>query len=374
MRIAVIGSRGVPASYGGIERHVEELYARLAERGVDADIFCRRKYIAPNQGKVEWEKNLRQGRYRGMRLIVMGAPKSKGLEAFVHSFAATIRALFGGYDLIHFHAIGPSFFSFLPRLLGKKAVVTVHALDWQRPKWRGMSRRFLRYCERRLGRGRVPLICVSKDLRAHFESEYGKRTEYIPNGAAIPKRLESDSLPEWGLEAGQYIVFFGRLTAEKGVADLIQAFGLVETDVKLAIVGGDAGDGAYMARLKKMAGERAVFTGYQYGDALNRLVANSRFAVNPSHLEGMPIVALESFALGKHVLASDIPPHREAIKDPDWIFPAGDIESLATKLKDRLGLELPPSSQSLIGLVRREYAWERIAENTLSFLKRAAAD
>lgn len=370
MRIAVIGTRGIPASFGGVERHVEELYSRLADKGCEVTIYCRASYIEPVRNKVEWVKPMRVGRYRNCRLIVSKTPSIKGLEAFVHSFWATLLALRQPFDLYHYHALGPTLFAFLPILFGKQVVATCHGLDWQRGKWGGGARRFLQFCEKFMGRRVRNLICVSQDLQKHFSETYHRTAEYIPNGAAIPAAPVPADFREYDLESGKYIVFFGRLTHEKEIHTLIDAFAKVQTDCKLAIVGGSAHTDSYVESLRQRAGKNVVFTGFAYGEALNQLVGNSRFVVNPSRMEGLPIAVLEAYALGKHVLASDIPPHREVVRDESHLFRTSDADHLARQLEQLLKSDLPFRDQRLIDFVAEQYDWDRIAEQTHAYFCR----
>ncbi|MCX7012783.1 MAG: glycosyltransferase family 4 protein [Candidatus Sumerlaeota bacterium] len=371
MRIAVIGSRGIPASYGGVERHVEELYARLAQKGCGVTVFARRHYLEALKDRVDWSRELRRGRYRGVDLVVSGAPALKGWEAFLHSFWATLLALPRRFDLYHYHATGPSFFSLLPTLLGRRVVVTCHGLDWRRAKWGGASRAYLRLCEWVVGRFARRLICVSEDLRSHFETTYQRKAEYIPNGVAVPPLPAQEDFPEWGLQSGRYIVFFGRLTPEKEVHTLLAAFKEVAYDGRLAIVGEATQAEEYGKTLRELADRRVVFPGYQYGERLNSLVANSLFVVNPSRLEGLPMTALEAHALGKRVLASDIAPHRQIIHDAQWLFPPGDVNALRDALRRILASPpAPGADHDLIERVREEYDWDRIAEMTYRYFQR----
>ncbi len=365
MRIAVIGSRGIPATYGGIERHVEELYSRIAERGHEVTIYCRRGYIEPVRDRVQWQKFPRIGFYRNCRLIVQPAPAAKGIEAFAHSLAATLHAIQRPYDLFHYHAIGPSLFAALPKAMGKRVIATCHGLDWQREKWGPAQRRFLQWCERRMGHGIPELICVSRDLQRHFEDTYQRRAIYIPNGAIVPPPPAQQDFPEFGLQSQRYVAFFGRLTGEKEVHTLIEAFQRLSTDFKLAIIGGSSQTDEYVRRLREMAGERVVFTGYAYGEQLNALVANSAFVVNPSRMEGLPIALLEAYALGKHVLASDIAPHREVVESEAWLFKVGDVGELAEKLKALIDSEWSMRERALVERIQRENNWDKIAEETM---------
>jgi len=364
MKIAVIGSRGIPASFGGIERHVEELYSRLSAMGHDITVYCRAAYVEQLKDRVEWEKPMRRGCYRGCKIIVSPTPSTKGIEAFAHSLHATMLAMRQPFDLFHYHAIGPTLLSGLPMARGRKVVATCHGLDWQRGKWGRSSRRFLQYCERFMGQKVPNLICVSEDLRDHFEETYRRKVLYIPNGAEAPQEMQPQDFPELGLQSGKYICFFGRLAQEKEIHTLIRAFQLTRLDLKLAIVGGSAQTDEYVESLKKLADERVVFTGYAYGQTLQRLIANSRFVVNPSRMEGLPIVVLEAYGLGKHVLASDIPPHRQVVGNEEWLFPAGDVRLLAKSLELLVLHDLPHREEALVERIRTDYDWDRIARRT----------
>jgi glycosyltransferase involved in cell wall biosynthesis len=175
-RIAMVGQRGLPATYGGIERYVEEIGTRLVQRGHRVDVFCRPNYTPRDMTS-----------YRGVRLINAPTIPQKQLEAFVHSAASTFSALGRGYDVVHFQALGPGLFTVVTRLLSKAAVVqTIHGLDDRRDKWGGGTQRVLR-----LGgwlSARVPneVVVVSHELADHYLAVHGRQTTYIPNGVPKP--------------------------------------------------------------------------------------------------------------------------------------------------------------------------------------------
>lgn len=330
LRIAMIGQRGLPATHGGIERHVEEVGARLAQRGHEVVVFCRPGY-SPRTGV----------HHRGVYLAKSRTVPTMHLEAFVHSGMSTLGALGRNFDIVHFHALGPGLFTPLPKFLSRARVVqTIHGLDDQRAKWGNGAQRVLR-----LGgwlSARVPdeTVVVSRALRDHYLQRYGRSTHYITNGApTVDHRPElSPALRELGIEAGRYILFVGRLVPEKDPAGLISAFAKVDTDLRLVIVGDTSFTDTHVKSLKDLADRdpRVIMPGFRYDEELAALYSNAALFVQPSLLEGLPITLLEAAAYGLPVIASDIPPHLEVIgmSEPGRAtFPAGDVTELTKALQ-----------------------------------------
>ena len=212
MRIAFVGLRGVPAAYSGVERAVEEIGCRLASRGHDITVFCMSHHF-----------ERRPVTHRGMLLKYVPSIRSNSLEMITHAFLATLSTLTGRYDVMHFHALGPSTLSFLPRLFGKQTVVTVHGLDWKREKWGALARAYLRFGEAASCRFPDATIVVSEVLRDHYAAKYEADTVYIPNGVPTSEHKVLRRAGEIGeLRAREYILFVGRLTPEKNVHQLIR--------------------------------------------------------------------------------------------------------------------------------------------------------
>ncbi len=367
MRIAVIGTKGMPARFGGIERHCEELYPRLAGRGHEVTVFVRGWYTPA------------RGFYKGV--FLRGAPtvNQKGLDAFVHTAAASLTALREDFDIVHYHAIGPSLFSFMPGFRGEKAVATVHALDWQREKWGRVGRAVLKAGERASVGFPKRTIVVSRDLQMYFRERYGRVTDYIPNGVVMgPPPRSSRLIEALGLEAGRYILFLGRLVPEKGCHDLIKAYWQASEadgiDLPLVIAGGSSHSDDYVDSLKRLAqapsgsSGRMIFTGNVEGELLRQLSGHAGLFVLPSLLEGLPIVVLEMLSLGVPVLASDIGPSREVLKEGEFgaLYRAGDAEDLARKLVLNLGDLGELKHKAAAGRKHVQIAndWDRIAEQT----------
>jgi len=320
MRIVFIGQKGIPATFGGIEYHVDNLSQGLAERGHDVCVYVRSWYT---------DKSLK--RHNGVRLIHVPTIKTKHLDASLHSLLSSLHALTLKADIVHYHAVGPTFFSPIPLVLGNTIVATVHRLDWDSEKWNPGAKAFLKAGERVSARFAHRTIVVSGELKAHFQRKYRKEAELIPNGVDLPAWRAADIIREkYGLEEKNYILFLGRLVPEKRADWLIRSFLSLKRSshpqfrrIKLVIAGGSSATDSYVHELRRLgAGDPdIVFTGYVYGDEKNELLSNALFFVLPSYLEGFPIVLLEAKSHGLCVLASDILPHREAIKEgKDGIF------------------------------------------------------
>lgn len=370
--VVMIGTKGAPATFGGVERHVEELGARLAQRGHRVTVHCRRSYVGEDQPDIV--------EYRGMRLVTTGSVATKHLDALTHSASSTLRTtLVEKPDIVHYHAIGPSVFSLLPRLRpGTKSVVSVHGLDWQRDKWSGAASRLLRLGEWTSGRFPNATVCVSRSLEAHYRAEFPRKdVVYIPNGVPIPEvrpaeKIESD----FGLEAGSYILFVGRFVPEKAPELLLEGFRRVDTDLRLVLAGGAQHDDAYEAELRAIGANdpRVVFTGFVGGATLDELYSNAALFVLPSRLEGLPISLLEAMSYGTPTLASDIDCHVEVIgEDGEFgrLFRADDVGDFERGLVKALAdPDKAEKAEAAREMVRREYRWDDVVDNVESLYRR----
>lgn len=364
LRIAMIGSRGVPARWGGVERHVEELGAELVRRGHHVTVFCRSNY-GDGQRRLE---------HRGMRLTHLPTVGTKHLDAIVHSALSTGAAMAGGFDVLHYHALGPGACAMLPRYLGgAKVVLTVHGLDDQRAKWGSSARLLLRSAGWLSARVPNATIVVSRDLERHYRDRHGRATAYVPNGApaSAPRPAPGRVLDELGLRAGRFLLFVGRFVPEKAPDLLLRAFQRVEGEARLALVGDSSFSADYLEDLRAQAGadSRVVFAGFRYGAELDELYANAAAFVLPSLLEGLPLTLLEAAVRGTPVVASAIAPHLEVLGADGAghrIVRPGDPDALADAL--RAVLAAPECERegaaTLAERVRAAYRWELAAAGT----------
>jgi glycosyltransferase involved in cell wall biosynthesis/O-antigen ligase len=361
LRIAMVGQRGLPATYGGVEHHVQELGARLAALGHEVIVYCR-----PNYSPTPVD------RFRGMRLRHLNTMDSKHFEAIVHSASATVAAIHDKVDVVHYHALGPGLVAPMSRWGSRARVVqTVHGLDQDRSKWGRVASRVLGVACWMSARVPNATIVVSRALQDYYWDEHHRATTYIPNGVTVPRVRTGDStvLEQHGLTPGGYVLFVGRLVPEKAPDLLLRAFRKLERDdVKLVITGGSSFTAEYVELLEHMAGEddRVVMPGYVHGVDLDELYSKAALFVLPSDVEGMPLTLLEALSHGTPVLASDIPPHLEVLRADGpgrRIFRQQDEEDLLAKMREAL---LHPrtertGAEPAIGSVQEHYNWDDAA-------------
>lgn len=362
----MIGQKGIPATYGGIERHVEEIGARLVERGHEVTVYAR-----PHYTKIG-------GIYRGMRIMRLPSINTKHFDTITHCFASTFDSILRGYDIVHFHALGPSLFSSLPHLRKTRTVVTVHGLDWQRGKWGRVAAWFLRECERPAIVFPDRTIVVSKALQEYFRNRYKAETVVIPNGTNPAVQRPPNKIRKYGLDRHRYVLFVGRLVPEKGCHMLLEAFTGLKTDAQLVMAGGSSFSDGYVDSLMRIRNgdERIHMLGYVYGDLLEELFSNAYLIVQPSFLEGFSISLVEAMSHGKAILASDIPENIEVIEDCGMTFRTQDVDDLREKLQ--LLLDDPPAVDRIAkrcgAHARERFSWSKIVEATEGVYRSALTD
>ena len=352
VKVAFIGGRGVVSKYSGIETYYEEVGQRLAEMGHDVTVYCRTYFTPPVE------------EHNGMWVCRLPTVRSKHLETLVHTFLSTVHASLSRCDIVHYHALGPALFSFISRLFGKKTVVTVQGLDWQRKKWGLFAAMVLQLGERAAARLPNATMVVSRVLEEHFRAHYGAETIYIPNGTAIRERRAASQILGWGLEPGNYILFLGRFSPEKNCHLLVEAFEKIETPVKLALAGGSSYSDAYANELRGHRSERVKVLDWVSGDALEELLGNAMLFVLPSDLEGMSLALLDAMGAGVCVLASDIPENREAVEGAGFTFKHGDANDLERMLRLLIAGTGVREAAARKGQerVRERYLWNKITE------------
>ncbi len=353
MKIAIIGSRGIPARYSGVERAVEEVAKRLVRKGHEVTVYCRPGTHSEDE-------------YQGIKLVFLPTWHSKNFGTFIHVLLATTVVIFGKADVVHYHALGPSFFSFFPRIFGKKVIVTVHCLDWQRKKWGFIARVFLRFCQYPAIFFPHRTIVVSQALKEFFEKKFRKTVYCVPNGAGPVPLVELSGAARNGCEKDRYVLCVGRLVPEKGVQYLIKAFNELKTDLTLVLAGESSFTDQYVRSLKLIAGPKVRFLGFVDGPALGSLYKNAYMVVLPSELEGAPLVLLEAMNYGKCVLSSDLPECLEILGASGVYFRSQDYSDLRKQLE---GLLAAPSLVQEYGekagnRVKRFYIWDKVVDET----------
>lgn len=356
MRIAFVGTRGVPASYSGFETFVEELGARLAQRGHDIFVYCRSHHITYPENS-----------YRGMRLVKLPAIPNKYLDTLSHTKLSMYHALYSVRpDVIYVCGQGNAITLYLPRSAGVPTVINVDGPDWERQKWNRFARWFLKTSEKVAVRLADVVIADSREVQRYYRRNYNADTTYIAYGADVPKeRPATETLEKYGLEDRGYFLFVGRLVPENCAHHLVSAFEGLETDKKCVIVGDAPYAEEYKAHLMTTSNPNIIFTGYVFGEGYRELSSHAYVHCLTSEVGGTHPALVEAMAFGNCVVVNDIPTNLETIADAGLSYSGkGGADSLREVLQ--WTLERPEAVEELrekaLARVKREYSWDVITE------------
>lgn len=358
MKIAMIGHKRIPGREGGIEVVVEELTTRMVSKGHEVIAYNRKK-----------KGNKKINSYNGVKIITVPTIEKKNTDAIVYSFLATIHALFGKYDVIHYHALGPSIMCFIPHLFKKRVIVTVHGLNYKTPKWRGLGEHIIRFAEKVVVKCADEIIVLSKEQQKYFANKYHRKTQFISNGTTLYEKIAPLNIKrEWDLNENGYILFLSRVVPGKGLEHLLEAYRGIEVDLPLVIAGESTYVDEFYENIKRMAcaDSRVRLIGFVEGQVLQELYSNAKIFVFPSEAEGMPMCLLEALSYDIPCLVSDIPENVEVGKQYVRTFKVADVDDLRKKLNDCLSnIDVLCTNKSSRDYVRENYEWSKVVERTL---------
>lgn len=366
LRIAMFGHKRIPSREGGVEIVVEELCTRLVRDGHTVVCYNRAGHHVSG---AEYDAKIKN-QYKGIKLKTVPTIEKKGLAAVSSSFFAALCCALGRYDIVHIHAEGPAFFAWLPKLFGKKVVVTIHGIDWQREKWKnGFGSKFIRQGERNAVKYADEIIVLSKGVQDYFQETYGRKTHFIPNGVNRPAIKNAEIITEkYGLTKDSYFLFLGRLVPEKGIRYLVEAFKQIKTDKKLVIAGGSSDTDEFACKLKELSksDSRIIFTGFVQGEILDELYSNAYVYTLPSDLEGMPLSLLEAMSYGNCCLVSDIPECTEVVENKAVIFKKSNVSELVRKLQENCdnSRKVRELKKVASNFILNKYNWDDVVKKT----------
>lgn len=369
MKIAMIGHKRIPSREGGVEVVVEELSTRLVKDGYQVDVYNRKGKNVQDKNTDKKNKTLKE--YKGVRIITIPTVNKKGIDALIYSILATIRALFGHYDIIHFHAEGPCAMLWLPHIFGIKTVATIHGLDWQRSKWGGMASRYIKFGEKIAAKYADEIIVLSKSVEKYFKETYNRDTNFIPNGVNKPTLREPKIIKEkYGLEKDDYILFLARIVPEKGLHYLIDAYKKIKTDKKLVIAGGASHTNDYLNDIKKKVkgNPNIIMTGFVQGKELEELYSNCYLYCLPSDIEGMPLSLLEAMSYGCTCLVSNIKENLQVIGKYGIDFEKSNVEDLKNKLLEIIEINTF-NKKEISDYVKKKFTWNDVVNKTIGLYK-----
>jgi len=369
MKIAMIGQKGIPAHYGGVETHVEELSKRLASKEHQITVFSRNWYAKENEdslSEVKLPDNIER--------VFTSTISTKHLDTITHTFTSTFNAIFKDYDVIHYHGVGPSLLTWVTRIFSSaKIVSTFHCIDRKHGKWGWLAQLALRIGEWACCTFPHRTIAVSKNIHKYVKEVYNRDITYITNGVPLFEPNEkTDKIKQWDLQSDRYLLLVSRLIAHKGIHYAIEAYKNIKQekpelieDLKLVIVGEGHFSDKYVDKVKKMAESETdiIMTGFQTGSALEQLFSHAKLMISPSDLEGLPITVLEGMSYKLPVMLSDIPEHTEIIDSTEFLFEQGNIDDLQKTLEELLkssDKKLQKQGQKNRNIIEQKYSWKYV--------------
>ena len=371
LNIAMLGHKRIPSREGGIEIVVEKLSTRMVKLGHQVTCFNRKGHHVSGS---EFDGN-HLSEYKGVKLKPVWTLDKKGFAAMTSSLSAAIKAAFGKYDVVHFHAEGPCAMLWIPKLFGKRCIATIHGIDWQRAKWGGFASKYIKFGEKVAAKYADVIIVLSEGVQKYFMDTYGRKTVFIPNGVNKPTICEPQLIKEkFGLDKDSYILFLGRLVPEKGISYLIEAFRQIETDKKLVIAGGSSDTDEFLRELKKLAKDdkRIIFTGFVQGQLLEELYSNAYVYALPSDLEGMPLSLLEAMSYGHCCVVTEIAECAEVVEDKAVVFSKSNVKQLKEKLQDLCDHpeKVQSYKNSASDFICRKYNWDDAVNRTVALYRK----
>lgn len=362
MKIAIIGTRGIPANYGGFETFAENLSTRLAVRGHDVIVYCRRHYMSTKEKE-----------YKGVRLVSLPSIQHKYFDTIAHGLLSTLHVIFTDTEVVYYCNAVNSIFTVLPRLFGKKTLINVDGLEWKRKKWNAIARFVYKISERIATIFPNAIVTDSVIIQSYYKEQFGKDTEYISYGADILNHmLPGPVMKEFGLSSRKFILYVSRLEPENNALILVQAYEQVSSDMPLMIVGDAPYNKAYIDQIKATKDKRIIFPGSIYGEGYRELLGNAFIYIHGNEVGGTNPALLEAMAAGNCVIANGVDFNKEVIADCGlWFEPgnAGDLKNKIEYLLDHPD-EADHYRSLAINRIRERYNWDQVVSSTEALMKR----
>ncbi|MDQ3689153.1 MAG: DUF1972 domain-containing protein [Chloroflexota bacterium] len=354
MRIAILGTRGVPGNYGGFETLAEELGARLVDRGHQVTVYCR------TGNSPEGMK-----RHRGMKLVHLPAIRLKSAETLSHTLVSAVHAATRRFDVMYVCNSANAPICYIPWLRRQKTVLNVDGLEWQRAKWGRLAKRYSRWAARLAARMPIEVVTDAEVIQTYYRTRFGRETRCFPYGTELYERGHlADNIRALGLEPDRYLLYVSRLEPENNALLVVQAYALVETDLPLVVVGGAPYAKSYIDQVKAAADERVRFLGYRFGDDYHALQANALAYVQATEVGGTHPALVEAMGHRNAVLAHDVPEHREVVGDAGRYFAYRSLDDLTQRMREVIddGDLVRDLRRRAEARVRAHYSWDAVTD------------
>jgi len=352
VKLAILGTRGVPASYGGFETLAEELGRRLASRGHQVTVYGRPGFVDP--GLERW---------RGMRLVVLPAIRSKHLETVSHTLLSALHAAGEGFDAVLLCNAANAPWIRILQLAGIPVALNVDGLERNRRKWGPAGRAWYRLCERWACLMADALVTDAEVIRRYYRRSYRAGSEMIAYGGDLEPPAGREVLERLGLEPGSYVLYVSRFEPENNPDRVADAWRRVPGDVRLVMVGGAPYAPGLAQRVRELADERVLLPGPVYGDGYRQLLFNCRIYVHATEVGGTHPALVEAMGAGRAVLYHDTPENREVVADAGLPFGFHGVNTLEKALTEVLfdPLRLAALGERAHARVAARYRWDDVA-------------
>lgn len=353
MRIAILGTRGVPASYGGFETFAEQLSTRLVKRGHEVTVYCRAHYVSP-----------RQLEYRGVRLKVLPTLRHKYLDTVVHTFVSASHAAFQGYDVALICNAANAPFAPILRAAGVPVALNVDGLEHKRKKWNWLGRGYYHLCERLATLLPSEIVTDARVIQDYYWNRYRAASTMIVYGAEVERRSDRQAVRQWGLEPQRYVLYVSRLEPENNAHLVIEAFKKVRTNYRLVIVGDAPYARDYIEQLKASAGgdKRIIFTGFVFGEGYRTLQQNAYCYIHATEVGGTHPALIEAMGYGNCVLTLGAPENKEVVGRAGLVYDNEQDLTLLLQSILRDGARVSRYRQLAQDRVRESYNWEGVVD------------
>jgi glycosyltransferase involved in cell wall biosynthesis len=351
MKVAILGTRGIPARYGGFETFAEQLSMRLVAHGHEVIVYCRQPFTTPSDA---FDRRIRR--------VILPTVSHKYFDTAVHTFLSVIHVLFTDAEVVLLCNVANSPLAWIPRLFGKPTVLNVDGLDRKRRKWNLLARFFLSACEALATLTPTRVVTDAPLIQEYYWRRYRKASTMIGYGAEVPPG--SDHLEDFDLPVRKFILYVSRLEPENNPELVIRAYGQVQSQWPLVMVGGNPYDASYVARLKSLADGRVIFLGGVYGQPYWQLLKNAGLYIFACEVGGVHPALIEAMAAENAVLYLDTPENRETAGGCAVTFrpDAADLAASMTRLlgDERLRQELGQKARERAEAV---FGWEAITRS-----------
>ncbi len=360
MRIALLGTRGIPASYGGFETFAEEISVRLVERGHQVTVYCRQQDPEPV--------------YRGVKLRYLPTLRHKYLDTVAHTAISTLDVLFRRFDAVLYCNAANAIFTLWPRLLGTGTALNVDGIERRRKKWNRLARAWYLVSEWLATWCPSAIITDAQTIREYYRERFGKASTFIPYGADVGKLKATDEVTALGLTPGRYVLYVSRLEPENNALLVRQAFERVKTGFQLALVGDAPYADFYIDKVKDTCDTRIIMPGAIYGEGYRQLQSHCAAYVQATEVGGTHPALIEAMGRGALVLYLDNPENVEVAGGAAVPF-APSVEDLAQKLQwavDVSDAERAGWGDRAAERIRSRYSWEIVTSEYESLLLQLA--